>query len=211
MRCIHFALALLMSLGLVLQGCTLRGGRGGGNNDDDDSGVNDDDDTTSGDDDDTTSGDDDDTTGGGAEVVSNAGGSYTFQLDFSTAASNDLGWNDCQRVATLTQVSEAPNGGCPGCDFVMKLDSSAVTTNCNAETGVTNDPLTGIQFGVSLSDGDLRFWNYGDEAWDTFLEGGSASSSGYSGDSGWDADTFDPGSGTEYDYEFRTSVSLTWN
>ncbi len=144
-------------------------------------------------------------------MPSNGSGTYTFQFDFSTAMTNEFGWSDCQRVTTLEQASTTPNPGCPGCDYVMVLDSSAVTSNCDPDTGITDDPVTGIMFGVEVGDGELRFWNYQDEAWGTFIDTGSSTSSSYSGDTGWEADTYDPGEGTVYDYEFRSQVNLTWN
>jgi len=211
MRLHTYLLLLLLALGLTVLGCTPRGGRGGGGGgggDDDDSAGDDDDDD---DDDDDGAGDDDDSTGGGNPVVpSNAGGTYTLEFDFSSQVTADFGWEDCQRLVTLTQVSGDIENGCPSCDYVMRFDSSSVSTNCNAETGITDDPMTGIQFGVRVGDGDLRFWNYGDEMWDTFLEGGNGTNSAYSGDSGWEAFDFE-NEGTTYDYESRVQVNITWN
>ena len=215
MRSLQLLLTLLVSLGLLA--CTPRGGRGGGGGGDDDDSAGDDDDATNDDDDDATNDDDDDATNGddddsvgGVEVTSNAGGTYTLEFDFDAAATSELGWEDCQRAVTLTQVTGVIETGCPSCDFVMRLDSSSVNANCDPDTGITEDPMTGIQFGVALSDGDLRFWNYQDSVWGTFIEGGSSSSSGYAGDTGWESFDFDV-DGTVYDYESRVQVNITWN
>ena len=218
MRKTHLLLMLLLALGLVAQGCTPRGGGrggGGGGGDDDDDSAGDDDDSQG--DDDDSQGDDDDSQGddddsqGGPQETSNAAGTYTLEFDFSGDVENVIGWNSCQRVVTLTQVSGDIESGCPGCDFVMRLDSSNVTTNCDPATGITDDPMTGIQFGVEAGDGDLRFWNYGDSVWGTLIEGGSSSSSNYNGDTGWQANDFTWEDGNAYDYESRASVNLSWN
>ncbi len=218
---------LLLGISLISAGCMVsRGGGGGGGDDDDDSAPGDDDtdsgdddtssgddDTSSGDDDtgsgddDTGSGDDDDTTG--SQIVTVSSGSMVESWDFSADLSETTGWADCSRTVSLVpNTTTTLESGCPSCIAAMVVDSGTVTVTCDSETGITDAPITGMQFGVTNS-GSAYYWNYEELEWSELAEGSTGSSS-FSGSHVATGNEYTHDDGNVYTYDFQRDVEFSW-
>ncbi len=91
--------------------------------------------------------------------------------------------------------------------MVLRLDSSSESTDCDAATGITADPFTGVQFGLNAN-GTLYYWNYENEGWEIMISGGNYTNGSYSGIKTEDL-VYD--NGTAYDYPLSPTIDLNWD
>lgn len=156
----------------------------------------------------TSTGDDDDAPNPDEEV-SGAEGFFEWRWEFGSEAQNELDYDDCSRTIEFRQVEGRIEPGCPSCVAVMRMDSVDVDADCHPDTGVDEEPWSGLQFGVS-SDGGLYNWSYTDDEWQLYLEEGFLGGNLYSADSGWRNSEFTVDN-DDYSYAWRVEVQLTWD
>jgi len=190
-----------LALALVGAGCVV-GGRGGGRGG---GGGGDDDDSAGSDDDDAT--DDDDA----ANPLEATGitGLYRVEYDFSAEITNEFGWADCLRDATLIQGDLTLRDGCPGCVVLLNTAVDGITTDCDEATGISADrELPDIFYGATR-DGTLNFFSWSSNEWELRLPEGELRSGEYSGTQTVDRDTeFE---GTTYEFTETTTLQFDWS